>query len=109
MSDIGLKVNPQGNSEYDYQDLLERGSCYHCAEPLNWTLVMCVGNDDRICEAACCGTLYSMVPSRVRVVGQLEATSKKHKAELADYLEQSDAEVEAMCDEDFIKELQKLQ
>jgi hypothetical protein len=99
--DLGLKVNPHGSSEYDYQELLERGSCFQCAAPLDWKLVYCVEGDDRFCQATCCGTIYSMMPSKVRVVGQLEALSKKYRDE--------DIEEEtAMCDQDFLDELSKM-
>lgn len=98
--DLGLKVNPQGSSEYDYQELLERGSCFQCAQPLNWELQSVLHEgDDRFCRATCCGTVYSMIPSRVRVVGQLECLMHK---------DEDDEEEIAMADEDFLKELQNM-
>jgi|AP95_1055475.scaffolds.fasta_scaffold252830_2 hypothetical protein len=95
--DVGLKVNPEGNSEYDYHELLERGACFHCARALNWELTIKGPQDDRFCRATCCGLIYSMIPARVKVIAALEALE-----------DTAVFEEEEICDEDFLKELESI-
>lgn len=77
---------------YDYQSLLFKSYCPSCKSKLKWKIkVNVTADDDRFCRTECCGTVYSMVPEKVRVVAVSTAILKEMKC---DY-----------DNNDFIKEL----
>ena len=97
MNDLALKINPDPQLIYDYNDCLARGVCLQCGKKLEWNLD--VGpKDDRFCYAVCCTTRYSMIPDKVRIIGTFAYPLSQKEMD----------EEELSADEDFIKQLQEM-